>query len=107
VRPTRAWRRPALLLAAVLVCWAAGPGYGAAATAVAVALLAWSWVRQPVRPCWKCGGSGARFGRIWQGTLGRCKACEGDKVQVRWGVKTLMPGYAKKLKQGRPTRYGP
>ena len=107
MRPTRNWKRPALLIGAVLVCWAASAEAGAVASAVAVALLIWSWVRQPARPCWKCGGSGARFGRIWQGTLGRCKACDGGKTQVRWGVKTLMPGYARKLKSGQKTRYGP
>jgi len=107
VRPARNWKRPALLLAAVTVCWAAGTLDGVIAAVIAAALFLWSSLRHPDRPCWHCGGSGVRTGRIWQGTLGRCRACEGNKVKVRWGVKALMPGYAKRLRQGKPTRYGP
>ncbi len=106
MRPARNWARPGLLLVAVLICWAASAAAGAVASAAAAGLYGWSLWRHPWRPCWNCRGSGARYGRVWAGTLGRCRACEGDKTMLRWGVRVLAPGYARALRQGKPTRYG-
>lgn len=106
MRPARNWGRPVLAAGAVAVFWASGVAAGLAATGVYAALYAWSLVRHPWRPCWRCGGSAARWSWIWQGAGGGCRVCGNRKTQVRWGVKVLMPGYARRLRQRKPTRYG-
>jgi rRNA maturation endonuclease Nob1 len=69
--------------------------------AIIVVAYAMSLRRNPLWPCWRCGGAKRLYSKLFPRAHRRCPACGGRGERARLGVRLFMRGTAADIRAGR------